>query len=72
MSRARYATQIIEHAKTVLKLTSAPPSSPDEERQVSERISDSLIEIIGIASKMDARTGTVDPSRKRVRKPAAP
>lgn len=69
----RNATQIIEKAKSALKLVNALSSLKDEQTrdECISQISSELIDVITIGARMDARTGTIDPSvRKRTRKPA--
>lgn len=70
---SRNATQIIEKAKSALKLVNALSSLKDEQTrdECISQISSELIDVITIGARMDARTGTIDPSaRKRTRKPA--
>jgi hypothetical protein len=66
----RDASKIIELAKQTLSLL----STQGDEATVSaarQKATDNQIEIIAIGSRMDARTGTIDPSRRRRAKPKA-
>jgi hypothetical protein len=64
----RLATQIIDHAKACITMVNLDPQTASEAKG---DITTNLVEIIQLATRMDARTGTIDPNRKRTpRKPA--
>lgn len=62
MSKPRLATQIQKLAKEAIA-TLNNSATPGEERQ--SQVTAALVDIITIAAKMDARTGTIDPSQKK-------
>jgi hypothetical protein len=63
----RLATQIIERAKSCITMVNLEAQTASEAKG---DVTANLVEIIQLATRMDARTGTIDPSRKRARKTA--
>lgn len=63
----RLTTQIIDHAKQCISMVNLDAQTASEAKG---DVTAKLVEIIQLATRMDARTGTVDPSRKRARKTA--